>query len=230
MDGQSREQDCNENVLEYWNHRDELSFEDGLIFKGCTLVNPGVTKTIRRAKNGMLWSGMSKQVTDLILDCLICLKHRDSNTKEPIILTEFPNRSYQIIGVDLFQFDDKDYLLTIDYYRRFFEVDFLPNSRSHTVIQKLRNVQTKDGGLYRRNRIRLHKTNKNVSDIQPPDLNIVKHFEGEKELPNISRDKFPVKLSDKNTTLLDNQSNQYTTRSGRAIKASTKYNTSEWTK
>ena len=61
--------------MEYWNHRDELSVDDGIIFRGQTLIVPrrlraeillqvhkghlGITKTLERAKDSLFWPGMS---------------------------------------------------------------------------------------------------------------------------------------------------------------------------
>ena len=64
--------DCDQLILEDWNHRNELSFEKGLIFRGqkiviskslrAEMVNQihtgplGVTKTLERAKDGIFWT------------------------------------------------------------------------------------------------------------------------------------------------------------------------------
>ena len=157
----SNRSDCRPEIVSYWNHRDELSWENNLCFRGQTLVVPralrkhmieqvhsshlGVTKTLERAKDNLFWPGMSKEITDYVLQCPICLEHRDSNAKEPMITTEFPDRPYQKVGVDLFHFDGGNYLLTIDYYSRFFEVDYLPNTRSSTVIRKLQVHMSRNG-------------------------------------------------------------------------------------
>jgi len=97
----------------------------------------GVTKTLERAKDSLFWPGMTKQITDHVLECPICLTHRDSNPKQPMISTEFPDRPYQKLGADLFYLDGKNYLLKIDYYSCFFEVYYLPDTRSAPVIRKL---------------------------------------------------------------------------------------------
>ncbi|MEW8546431.1 MAG: RNase H-like domain-containing protein, partial [Candidatus Thiodiazotropha sp.] len=152
---------CNSVVSEYWNHRDELSVEQDLIFRGQKIVIPktlredmlcqvhtghlGVTKTLERAKDNIFWPGMSKQITDHVLNCSVCLKHRDSNAKEPLIAHEFPQRPYQKIGTDIFTFDGKNYLLTTCYFSRFFEIDLLPNMRAETVIQKLKVHMSRNG-------------------------------------------------------------------------------------
>ena len=41
LEGWSEERSsCKPNIVEYWNHRDELSVDDGLIFRGQTLIVP----------------------------------------------------------------------------------------------------------------------------------------------------------------------------------------------
>ena len=39
-------------------------------------------------------------------------------------------------GVDLFSYEDKDYIVTTDYRSHIWEVDYLPNTSSKTVITK----------------------------------------------------------------------------------------------
>ena len=51
---------------------------------------------------------------------------------------ETPARPWEQIGVDLFTFDNKEFLVTVDYYSNFWEVDRLPNTRASTVILKLK--------------------------------------------------------------------------------------------
>ncbi|MCG8076812.1 MAG: DDE-type integrase/transposase/recombinase, partial [Candidatus Thiodiazotropha taylori] len=153
--------ECDPEIQDFWNHRDELSFEDDLIFRGQKLLIPpalrqemiskvhtghlGVSKTLERAKDNLFWPGMSKDITKHVLQCATCLKHRDSNAKEPLIPHEFPDRPYQKIGVDLFHYDGKEHLLTVDYYSRFFEIDCLPDTRAATVIQKLKVHLSRNG-------------------------------------------------------------------------------------
>jgi len=80
---------------------------------------------------------MSTQITDYVTNCPTCLTHRDAKASMPLITSEFPGRPFEKIVCDLFHFEGSEYLLTIDYYSRFFEVDYLPNTKSKTVIKKL---------------------------------------------------------------------------------------------
>ena len=146
--------ECPKPILDFWNHRDELSVADDLIFRGQTLLIPkslrqqmiesvhtghmGTQKCLQRAKDVMFWPGMAKQICDYVLSCSICLSNRNSNQKEPLTLHEIPSRPWQKLGSDLFSLEGKDYLVTVDYYSRYFEVDALPDTRSSTVIRKLK--------------------------------------------------------------------------------------------
>ena len=52
---------------------------------------------------------------------------------------------YQKLGSDIFLFEGKNYLLTSCYYSRFFEIDYLPDMRAETVIQKLKDHMEHNG-------------------------------------------------------------------------------------
>ena len=50
---------------------------------------------------------------------------------------EIPDRPWQKVGTDLFTVDNKQYLVTVDYYSRYFEVDELTSTTSNAIIRKL---------------------------------------------------------------------------------------------
>jgi hypothetical protein len=58
---------------------------------------------------------------------------------------EIPDRPWEKPGVDLFEFRNKNYLVTVDYYSSFFEVDRLYKTTSKHVIQKWRSQFSKHG-------------------------------------------------------------------------------------
>ena len=146
--------ECPKPILDFWNHRDDLSVADDLIFRGQTLLIPkslrqqmiesvhighmGTQKCLQRAKDVMFWPGMAKQICDYVLSCSICLSNRNSNQKEPLTPHKIPSRPWEKLGSDLFSLDGKNYLVTVDYYSWYFEIDALPDTRSSTVIRKLK--------------------------------------------------------------------------------------------
>ena len=51
---------------------------------------------------------------------------------------EVPSRPWEKVGTDLFEFKNKSYLIMVDYYSNFWEVDKLPDSKARMVILKLK--------------------------------------------------------------------------------------------
>ena len=68
-----------------------------------------------------------------------------SQQEEPIKSTTMPTRPWQQVATDLFTQRNVDYLLYVDYYSRYFEVEALSNTRSHTVITKTKEIFARHG-------------------------------------------------------------------------------------
>ena len=95
----------------------------------------GVEKSLQLAKDIMFWPRMTSDITEFVLKCDICLQYRASNTKQPLQSHQIPDRPWQVAGTDVFTFDNKDYLVTVDYFSRYFEVDLLPTTTSISIIR-----------------------------------------------------------------------------------------------
>ncbi|UYV64427.1 Mad [Cordylochernes scorpioides] len=124
-------------LLSYWHVKDELGVQNGLLMRGCRLVIPasmkleildklhagnfGITKTRLRARETVWWPGISEEIAETVRKCSVCIQEAVSK-HEPLIPTNFPTRPWQKIGMDLFKFENKWYLVVIDYYSRFPEV------------------------------------------------------------------------------------------------------------
>ena len=146
-------QNCQRNISEYWNFRDELSIVDGITFKGEKILVPtalhptmlekvhsnhlGVKKTKQRARDVLFWSEMGTEIHNTVASCPICATKRPSNPKEPLLPHNISSCPWQKIATDIFTWDKKDYLITVDFYSRFFEIDLLTTTTSSAVIRKL---------------------------------------------------------------------------------------------
>ncbi|XP_062603216.1 uncharacterized protein K02A2.6-like [Saccostrea cucullata] len=158
-------------VRHYFDFRDTLSFEDGLILKGEAVVIPktlrsemkirlhkahlGYDSMIRRARGVIFWPGMKSDIKQIADYCGICQERKPRNCKEPLLqhsTCEFP---WQKIGLDLFEIQGKHYMVSVDYFSSFIEVDYLPTTTSARVISLLKkqfsrfgipNVIISDGG------------------------------------------------------------------------------------
>ena len=61
-----------------------------------------------------------------------------SHGKETLVGHEIPQRPWEKVAVDLFILDQKDYLVTVDYYSGYWEQDRLHSTDVGAVIKKLK--------------------------------------------------------------------------------------------
>jgi hypothetical protein len=138
----------------YFHIRDELVVQDGLILRGDRLVIPkahrktmmeslhashqGIEATLRRARETMYWPNMNAEIKDYVKKCDLCCSIGPKQSKETLISHEVPDRPWGKIATDLFEFDGKEYLVTVDYFSNFFEIDRLYSTQAVSVIRKLK--------------------------------------------------------------------------------------------
>lgn len=98
----------------------------------------GVEKTSLRAKEHIFWSGIYKEIKEKVSNCTICLKYQNNNQEETLQNRDLPNRPWEMLTTDLFEFNGKNYLIVVDMYSRFPEVILLNSTTSNSVINHLK--------------------------------------------------------------------------------------------
>ena len=142
------------NIRNYFPFREELSLQNGLVFKGERPVIPASVKdemlakihashisiqgSLQRAREVIYWPGMNKDVEDYVSKCTVCSSQPVQQGKEPLICHELPNRPWENIAVDLFDLNGTEFVVTVDYYSSFFEVDKLRSKTAEEVVKKLK--------------------------------------------------------------------------------------------
>eukprot|EP00794_Sanderia_malayensis_P016489 gene16489-18129_t len=143
-----------ERVKPYFKHRDELAIHDALIYRGERVIVPrvlrpamkeeihnshlGIQACLRRARECVFWPAMNAEIKDYISECDICQSYGANQQRETLFPVEIPERPWQIVSTDLCDWNGNNYLVTVDHYSNFIEVDKLPNTLSKTVIKKLK--------------------------------------------------------------------------------------------
>ena len=81
-------------------------------------AHTGITKTIANAQRLYFWPGMRNDIKQKIAECTACHKLLPSQPREPLQTTkaEFP---MQMVDTDLFEHQDKDFLVMVDRYSGF---------------------------------------------------------------------------------------------------------------
>ncbi|UYV83714.1 hypothetical protein LAZ67_23002282 [Cordylochernes scorpioides] len=147
-------------LLSYWHVKDELGVQNGLLMRSCRLVIPasmkleildklhaghfGITKTRLRARETVWWPGILEEIAETVRKCSVCIQEAVSK-HEPLIPTNFPTRPWQKIGMDLFKFENKWYLVVIDYYSRFPEMVQLDRLTASVVVRSCKSIFARHG-------------------------------------------------------------------------------------
>ena len=144
----------------FWNYREDLSMENGLITKGARLFIPsklrrkvleqiheghlGIEKCMLKARDSVFWPGISNDIRENVEKCGIC--QASSRAAKPVgNMSDVPPHTWHTLGTDLFYWNKIDYLVIRDYFSKYLIVRRLPNSSTHAVIKELGLVFTELG-------------------------------------------------------------------------------------
>ena len=118
----------------YWDFRDELSTDDGLLLKGPRIVIPSclreeylermhyshlsASKIQDNARQHLYWPGLDADITDYVRRCQECIK-KAHRPKEPLQAHDVPSQPWERIAMDHFYQNGRLYLLVCDYFSKF---------------------------------------------------------------------------------------------------------------
>ena len=95
-------------------------------------VHQGYDSSIRRARECLFWPGMQSDIRETCLSCGICSQYYAERPTEPMLSHKIPSRPWSKISVDLFALDGKQYLVMVDHYSDYFELESLRNVTAST--------------------------------------------------------------------------------------------------
>ena len=108
----------------FWNYREDLSMENGLITKGARLLIPstlrrkvleqihdghlGIEKCMLKARDSVFWPGISNDIRETVEKCGIC--QASSRAAKPVgNVSDVPPHAWHTLGTDLFYWNKIDY-------------------------------------------------------------------------------------------------------------------------
>ena len=91
---------------------------------------------LRFARDAVFWPGMAKDIEHTCSSRLNCAKYGKQAASELMLSQPIPTRPWQFVSQDLFELEHNHYLITVDHYSDFYELDYLPNTLATTVIQR----------------------------------------------------------------------------------------------
>ena len=148
--------DCPKQVLKFWDFRQEISEENGILYKSHRLIVPhserletlkvlhvghyAIEKMQLRALETIFWPGINKDITKQYQSCNTCIKHSKSQPREPLQPHPTPEIPWHTVATDLFEIRNSKYLLIVDYYSRFPVLHKLARTTARVLIQEMKAI------------------------------------------------------------------------------------------
>lgn len=146
---------------QFWHCREELHIVEGIVCRGQRLVIPkesqlyilsllheahdGIVACRSKAREFFYWVRMNDDIENLLNNCEICQKYQKSNRNEPITERKLPIRPWEVVGADFFELAGKHYLLIIDYFSKFIELQLMHGTNAISVITASKHIYSRYG-------------------------------------------------------------------------------------
>ena len=149
-------------IIPYFKVKEKLKIVDNLILKGDQILIPsmlrrkilnilheghmGIQRCRNLARQTVYWPNIYNDIANIVNNCEICLKFRNSNPKMEMIPHEIYNTPWFKVGSDMFEFNKRQYLIVVDYFTKYFEIELLEHGYSSAnVIMKFKSIFARHG-------------------------------------------------------------------------------------
>ena len=147
----------------YWQHRETLTIEDGLVLQGEALVIPpakreqvlhqlhqfhqGITKSQLLTCGSFFWPSINKAIEEVVCQCETCTWFQSQNAAVPLTPTPTPSHPWQMCATDIFMLEGVDHLVVGNFYLKMLFVWCLPPGQNNTnkVILLLKEMFSEHG-------------------------------------------------------------------------------------
>ena len=147
----------------YWQHRETLTIEDGLLLWGEALIIPpakrewdlhqlhqfhqGIMKSQLLAHGSFFWPGINKAIEEVVYQCETCTQFQSQNAVVSLTPTPTPSCPWQMCATDIFMLEGADYLIVGNFYLKMIFVQHIPpgQSNANKVVSLLKEMFAEDG-------------------------------------------------------------------------------------
>ncbi|XP_054260140.1 uncharacterized protein LOC128984797 [Macrosteles quadrilineatus] len=95
----------------------------------------GIDASLRKARLTLFWPHMSEDIKLTVQECSACLELSPAPAHLPMQTHRIPDLPWKRVALDIFHHKNDNYLVTVDYYSDFFELDKLPDLTSATTVE-----------------------------------------------------------------------------------------------
>lgn len=143
-------------VQEYWPYRDELTTQNGIIYRGTRVIIPtemrpqmlerahashlGEQYTLSTAREIMYWPKMHTDIIRIVKECNICQEDQPAQQPENMMSHPIPTTPWQSISSDCFELDNEHYVVVVDSYSGYIDFANLKNMSGKALVDALRPI------------------------------------------------------------------------------------------
>ena len=147
-------------LIPYFEHQNHITVSDRLLLYDDRLVIPtglqlemlrliheghqGIVKCRARARRDVWWPGLSTEIAALVSRCLECKKTQPVPV-ETLAPSALPERPWERLGMDLFEYNGHNYLIVVDYYSRWIEAILMKSTTCKSTIHVLQTLFSTHG-------------------------------------------------------------------------------------
>ena len=100
----------------------------------------GVESCLQRVREVVYWPLLNSEIKDYVSNCSACNTLQPSQTREPLIVHEIPERPWSKVATNLFSFNGDNFLVIVDYFSNYIEMEKLRSQTSPAVINVLKTI------------------------------------------------------------------------------------------
>ena len=137
--------------------KDDLTTEGGCILWGSRVVipqtlrekvlielhevHPGVNRMKALARSFMWWPGMGKDIQERVKNCILGCSNQSNPSAAPVHAWEYPTGPWERLHIDFAgPFMGKMFLIVVDAFSKWIEVEMMSNITSVSTVAKLRKI------------------------------------------------------------------------------------------
>ncbi|XP_065190961.1 uncharacterized protein K02A2.6-like [Sycon ciliatum] len=126
----ARQRDLDAPLQPFWNGREHLSVDQGIVMKGQRILVPlamrqrvlanlhashqGLVRTKARARQLVYWPGLTADIDTLVRACSACREFQSSQSAEPPMNDRHPTLPFEFVSADLFSCQGYEFLVYVD--------------------------------------------------------------------------------------------------------------------
>ncbi|XP_064488450.1 uncharacterized protein K02A2.6-like [Ornithodoros turicata] len=130
--------------------QEDIHVEDGILLRANRVIVPGSLRStlIRllhaahagkekmkaRAREILFWPGMKADIENTYDSCVQCQEYGPRHTKMPTLSHDVPALPWQRVGMYLSTYDGQQYVVMVDYYSFYFEVQKLKKTAATSIV------------------------------------------------------------------------------------------------